>query len=70
MFNYLIPISDDENEGVHFDFDPGQPAHNNNNLVPTTDAVNTFLQSFDSATSMVFHGRTGGGETLNKRPGA
>ena len=54
MFNYLIPISDDENEGVHFDFD-----HNNNNLVPTTDAVNTFLQSFDSATSMVFHGRTG-----------
>jgi hypothetical protein len=33
--------------------------NNNNNLVPSTDAVNTFLKSFDSATSMVFHGRTG-----------
>jgi len=27
--------------------------------IPSTDAVNTFLKSFDSATSMVFHRRTG-----------
>ena len=49
-------------------FHVGHPFNNLTNAVPSSDAVNTFLKSFDSATSMVFHGRTGGGETLNKRP--
>jgi len=54
---HYLHSPDDENDNAHFDFNAGLASHNNN-FVPSTDAVNTFLKSFDSATSMVFHGRT------------
>jgi hypothetical protein len=51
----LFPDDKGDLDGFH-----GHLFNNNSiNAVPSSDAVNTFLKSFDSATSMVFHGRTG-----------
>eukprot|EP00095_Tigriopus_kingsejongensis_P000275 maker-scaffold329_size204955-snap-gene-1.23 protein:Tk00275 transcript:maker-scaffold329_size204955-snap-gene-1.23-mRNA-1 annotation:"protein fam214a" len=58
----LSPASDSlatSPTGNDFEFDLDETDHGLINGVPSSNQMNYFRQSFDSATSMVFHGRTG-----------